>query len=196
LVPVHFSGKARNDDAPASERFAMRKATISVLVILSAMLVVGFGPSGKEVEPAGAKVRVGTYDNRAITIAWFHSEHNVFRKIAEEHERAMEAGDKALAKEFEEKAVTFQRRLHFQGFGRAPVGDLLKAVEDQLADVAAAAGVDAIVFECNYFGDEVEVVDITSELVALFDPTPGTLKMVESIVEQEPVPLEELKDDD
>ena len=82
------------------------------------------------------------------------------------------------------------------GFGRAPVSELLKPIEDQLPALAKALGVDVIAFECNYFGDNVEIVDITLDLAKLYDPLPETMKGVREIMAQDPVALEELTHND
>ena len=63
-----------------------------------------------------------------------------------------------------------QRRYHLWGFGRVPIDPLLEPMKDKLPEVAAKAGVDAIVFECNWAGEGVEIVDVTAELCALYHP--------------------------
>ena len=62
--------------------------------------------------------------------------------------------------------------------------------------LAKKLGVDVIVFECNYFGDNVEIVDITLDLVMLYDPSPETIKSVKDVMKHDPVALEELTHDD
>lgn len=181
----------------------MWKTAISVVAAASVLAMVGLAGAGDDTraEPAGvvgpgAVVRVGTYDNRAVAIAWFHSEFNDVGTLHEQAQAAEKAGDKAKLKELKERGPKLQRKLHFQGFGRAPVTDLLEPVEDRLAEAAAAAGVDAIVFECNFAVEGVEVVDVTDEVVRLFDPSPKALKTIEELRKHDPVPLEDLKDED
>lgn len=176
----------------------MWKVTVSILAVVSATLVLGLGPPPPPTgaDPAPAKLRVGVYDNRGIAIAWFHSEYNDLGELRKEYERAKQAGDEERVKELEELGPKLQRRLHFQGFGRAPVTELLEHVKDQLPGVAEETGVDVIAFECNYLGPDVEKIDITLELVALYDPTPETLKTVRELIEQDPVALEDLRDED
>ena len=86
-----------------------------------------------------------------------------------------------------------QRALHRQGFGRVPVDDLLAHVAERLPEVARTARVVAIVFDCNWAGAEVELVDVTHELVALFEPSEKTLATVEELLQHEPVDLDELE---
>ena len=177
----------------------MWKAGLSILAVVSVLLIVGLGPPAGELgrpSQPGVKLRVGTYDNRAVAIAWFHSEFNDLGKLREQMQAAKEAGDQAKIDELNELGPKLQRKLHFQGFGRAPVTDLLKPVKDRLGEVASAAGVDAIVFECDFAGEGVEVVDVTDELIKLFNPTTEALNIIEELKKHDPVPLEDLRDED
>ena len=146
--------------------------------------------------PDQGQVRVGVYDNRGILMAWFASKYNDLADMRKEYEQAKLAGDDERVKELGAMGPKLQRRLHFQGFGRAPVTDLLAHVEDQLPALAKKLGIDVIAFECNYLGPDVEKVDITLDLVKLYEPSPETMKMVREIMAQDPVALEELTHDD
>ena len=170
-------------------------ALVVVLVGLTSTAAQPEKAAGETAQPA-AKMRVGTYDNRAVAIAWFHSEFNDLGKLHEQMRAAKVAGDQAKIDELSELGRKLQRKLHFQGFGRAPVTDLLKPVKDRLGEVAAAAGVDAIVFECDFAGEGVEVVDVTDEVVKLFDPTTEALQTIQELSQHDPVPLEDLRDED
>ena len=178
----------------------MWKTVISMLAVMSVVALVGLTSAPAAATQAGAqptaRVRVGTYDNRAVTIAWFHSEYNDLGDLHRQLKAAEEAGDEAKVDELRELGPKLQRKLHFQGFGRAPVTDLLEPVQDRLGEVAAAAGVDAIVFECDFAGEGVEVVDVTDELVKLYNPTTEALQVIEGLRAHDPVPLEDLRDED
>lgn len=139
-----------------------------------------------------SQLRVGVYDNRGILMAWFASKYNDVTAQQREYAQAKQAGDDERMKQ----VVKFQQRLHFMGFGRAPVSELLKPIEDQLPTLAKKLGVDVIAFECNYSGDNVEIVDITLDLVMLYDPSPETIKSVKDVMKHDPVALEELAGDD
>ncbi len=137
--------------------------------------------------------KIGIYDNRAIAIAYAASKFNPVGKQMKLYERAKAEGDKETQKKLEDWGQKHQRQLHRQGFGRVPVDDLLLHVKDQLPVVASQTGVVAIVWQCNFHLDKVEVVDVTAELVALFEPNEKTLKNIEMIKNQEPVDLDELE---
>lgn len=151
--------------------------------------------SNSQTQEVAKKIRVGVYDNRAIALAYFGSEHNIFLKKRAEHHEAQAAGDSARAKELTEWVERFQRQIHFQGFCRVPVDDLLLVVKENLADVAKSTGVDLIGWNPDYVGAEVEVVDITNELVSLFNPTEEKLKQIRSLEDVEPTALADIEHD-
>ena len=175
---------------------------ISAFTAVLATIVLAAGCAHQS-EPLGARtsltvladqsqLRVGVYDNRGILMAWFASKYNDIPGEQREYAQAKQASDEERMKE----VVKFQQRLHFMGFGRAPVSELLKPIEDQLPALAKELGVDVIVFECNYSGDNVEIVDITLDLVMLYDPSPETIQSVKDVMMHDPVALEELAGDD
>ncbi len=145
-----------------------------------------------QAQESGKKIRVGVYDNRAIAVAYFGSEYNIFLKKRAEHHEAQAAGDTARAKELTVWVERFQRQIHFQGFCRVPVDDLLLLVKDKMAGVAKRAGVDLIGWSPDYAVMEVETVDITAELVALFDPSENKLKQIEDLKGTEPTALADI----
>ncbi|MCA9246843.1 MAG: hypothetical protein KDA42_06995, partial [Planctomycetales bacterium] len=107
---------------------------------------------------------------------------------------AKAAGDAEKVKELEAWGQEFQRQLHFQGFGRAPVDDLLAPLAAEIRAFAASRHLAVIVMSCDYVSDEVELVDVTDDLVKLYDPSPQTLKTVAEIRAVKPVALTKLAD--
>ena len=59
-------------------------------------------------------------------------------------------------------------------------------------ELAEETGVDVVVFECNFAGPGVEVVDVTDALVELFSPTVETRTTIDALLRNDPVPLEDL----
>lgn len=151
------------------------------------------GVPGNTTAPA-ARLRVGTYDNRAIAVAFAPSKfmREWYRAARRELEEAKAAGDTEKVKELEQQGEWEQKKLHFQGFGHAPVGDLLAHVKDRLPEVAKKADVQLIAWEYDLVAEGVEVVDVTDLLVELFEPSEKTLRRVKEIRELQPMPLEEL----
>lgn len=174
----------------------MGKTLVAVVMVIALAVLIGVtSVHAGETATAGMtapKIRVGTYDNRAVAIAWVRSDLNNLSELGKELEAAKKAGDQKKIDELNELGTALQRKLHFQGFGHVPVTDLLEVVEGRLDEAAEAAGVDAIVFECNYAGEGVEVVDVTDAVVELFEPTPETWKVIRDIRTHDPVPLEDI----
>jgi hypothetical protein len=167
----------------------MRRVLALSIVLLTLSLSA---LTGAEPQAAPRKIRVGTYDTRGIAIAYAASKLNPVRAKTAEYEKAKAEGDTARAHELEQWGEKLQRQLHRQGFGRVPVGDLLEPVKDQLAGVAAKAGVDLIASGCDYATANVETVDVTLDLVALYAPSEQTLRYVKDLARQPVVDLDEI----
>jgi hypothetical protein len=162
-------------------------------LLLSAVMLpeVGQASSGTVTSPA-SKVRIGTYDNRSVAVAYAASKHNPVKDKWAAYEKAKTADDKAKIKELQAWGEEHQKLLHFQGFGRVPVSDLLEPVKDQVRDLATKKGLAAITMSCDFVGAYVEIVDVTEDLVKLYEPSERTLKMARGVRNAKPVGLVEL----
>ena len=146
--------------------------------------------------PADETLRVGTFDSRAIAVAYGNSE--MFRQklssMREKYNKAKEEGDEKLIKEFEAFGPASQQVMHQQAFSIACVAEIVETVEAELPKVAQEAGVDIIVskWEVIYKNPSIQIVDVTSQLVKLFNPSERGLKSIESLLKQKPMPLVDL----
>ena len=152
-------------------------------------------------EAAGsAAVVLGTFDSRAIALAYYRSdEFNAsLAELREELEATEAAGDAERARELEAHGPALQARMHRRTFGTASVLDLLEPVEDEVAGIAKRAGVDVIVsrWDLAYRRPAAELVDVTEELAGLFDPDEETLRSMAELLRTDPVPLADLADRD
>jgi hypothetical protein len=142
--------------------------------------------------PAKETLRVGTYDSRAIAHAFGLSAmaKEFVSDMREKYDRAKKEGDEELMKESE----ALRQVMAQQGFSISCVADILEKVGAELPKVAKEAGVDIIVskWEVMYRNPVVEIVDVTSDLVKLFNLDEQSLKVVESLQESPPVPLLDL----
>jgi tetratricopeptide (TPR) repeat protein len=70
----------------------------------------------------------------------------------------------------------------------------MEKISDALPVIAQEAGVSVIVskWEVTYKSPPAEVVDLTPQLVALFDPSEETLKIVEDMKTIDPVPIDQM----
>ena len=129
-------------------------------------------------EPAagasGARDRVGVYDSRAIAVAFVGSpayKATDGKKMAEmmaEHSKAKAEGNQKRVAELEAWGKAQQALLHKQGFSTAPVDDILTHIQDQMPEIAKAAGVGPIVSKWDKVAlskyPSAELVDVTMEL--------------------------------
>ena len=144
------------------------------------------------------KLRVGVYDSRAIAVAYAGSPafQESLKSIRTEYEKAKQDNNEKRMKEIDAKMKLNQRRMHEQGFSTGSVASIMAHVKDSLPNVAKKAGVQVIVskWELNY-SSEVEIVDVTDDIVALFQPNEKALKNVKELSKHAPVPIEDITDD-
>jgi hypothetical protein len=145
------------------------------------------------------QLRVGVYDSRAIAIAYGNSPafQDSAKSVRAEYEKVRVEKNEKRMKEIDARMQLRQRRAHEQGFSTGSVAGILATVKDSLPAVAKKAGVQVIVskWELNYQSPDVEAVDVTDELVALFHPSEKVLGWVKSCQEKKPLPIEEITDD-
>ena len=180
-------------------------ALCASLLIGCAMFLATAGPSRASSAPPpttgtsapGARLRVGTYDTRAVALAYGRSEARG-KDLADLHRQAEQAkrdkDDKRLA-ELKTQGERQQFLAHAQVFSNAPVGDIVreKVGPDALAKVAADAGVAEIVPSADWHdASAVEVVDVTDALVAHFKPDAKTLGFIRDIKGKPPIDLWEV----
>jgi hypothetical protein len=140
-------------------------------------------------------VRIGVYDCRAIAVAY--AQTAAWNREISANMKAMEqaktAGDGKRVAELKAWGKNQQRRLHRQGFAGAPVDDILAKVKDRLPDIAAKTRVAVITRSADYVASGVEVVDVTDDLVTLFEPSPKTLRTIAELRKHPPLTEEEVE---
>jgi len=147
-------------------------------------------------ETPGSNVRVGTFDSRALAIAYYRSEafRRQMNEMRTEHEEAKAAGDEGLVRELEFEGSAQQELMHKQGFSTWQVDNILEMIKGEIPEIAIQANVDVIIskWALVYRRPEVEPIDVTSFMVKPFDPDDRTLTMIKDIQKQDPVTLDEL----
>ena len=144
-----------------------------------------------------AKMRVGTYDSRAIAVAFVGSE--AFSKwmgdLKVENNKAKVAGDQKRIAELGAEAAARQKLMHKQGFSTAPVDNILDQIKDRLPMIKEKAGVNALVSKWDKAGltkyKDAELVDITMALVDALNPNDRQRKSAIEIQKHDPIPLEQ-----
>ncbi len=141
-------------------------------------------------------VVVGTFDSRVVAVAYLRSD--LFRSelaaLKAEVDRARSAGNDELARSLEERGPAMQRRAHLQGFGTAPIADVLAHIDDRLEPLASQAGVDILVskWQIAYRSSRVETVDVTDLLASEFAPDEATLEILADLRNTDPLSEAEL----
>ncbi len=165
-----------------------------LLSLMCCVLLAGNEPTKSSDKP---KVVVGTFDSRAVAMAHFGRfiKDGGLEKLYHDHDKAKAAGDIKKAEELATKGQILQKQLHMRMFGNAPIDDILKEIKKDIPGVAKTTGVDIILgkWDIVYQISSAKVVDITNQLVELFDPDDETLEKIKSVLKNPPVPREELQ---
>ena len=130
---------------------------------------------------------------RAGAIAQFSS---VMKGLHTELKEAKEQGNESKVSELNAKGPALQAKAHQQGFGNAPIDDIIERIEKELPQIAKQAGVDLILSKWNldFQVPGAKCIDVTDLMVKPFSPTKETLKVIKDVQKQDPVPLEVLKE--
>jgi hypothetical protein len=178
----------------------MRTAKTVAAFVLAIGICVAYTmvrAEGPATNPKKANLRIGTFDSRAIAIAYGNSEefNQSIKKLMEEHKKAKAEGNEKKAKELEAMGQAGQTKLHMQGFSTASVSEYLDQVKDKIPAIAKQAGVDVIVskWDLVYQSPDAEFVDVTDLMVKPFNPSEKALKWIESLKDHPPIPLEDAK---
>ena len=157
--------------------------------------------AGDAAAKASKPLRVGTFDSRAVALAYYRkfltspefTAH--LNKLKEEHDKAKAAGDEEKAKRLEAEGRAGQAHSHAQVFGSAPIDEITAKIKDQLPEIAKQAGVDVIVSKWSlaYRSPDAQFVDVTEPMAKLFKPDEATWKMIRELPKHRPLSAEELK---
>jgi hypothetical protein len=147
--------------------------------------------------------RIGIYDSRAVAVGFVGSK--VYKATAgkqldammAERKKAEAAGDAQRVKELKAWGKSQQALLHRQGFGTAPVDDILAYISDRLPAIRKQAHVDLLVskwdIETLAKHKSAARVDVTMRLVEAFGPNERQMKSAIEIQKHDPVPMEKLE---
>ena len=140
------------------------------------------------------KIRIGTYDSRAVAVAYFNSPYGkqlmeLMGNLQKKNREALEAKDTLELKKLNREGELRQALMHEQGFGTGSVKDLLAAIKDKIGILAKNENLDIIVskYELNYSGSNSIVLDITEKLTNLFEPNKRFKAMLPDLLKTEPV---------
>jgi hypothetical protein len=140
------------------------------------------------------KIRIGTYDSRAVAVAYFNSPYGkhileLMGDLQKRKKEALEAKDTVKTKRLIREGEMRQAMMHEQGFGTGSVNDLLVAIKDKIGSLAKSENLDIIVskYELNYSNSNSIVIDITEKLTNLFEPNKRFKSMLPDLLKNEPI---------
>ena len=170
--------------------------------MLIAFLMIAFLAAGAtKAADSQSKIRIGTYDSRFVALAFYRAEKGKMMReflgnLNLELQKAREAKDEKKVKELEAKGPAFQNLMHQQVFGNLSIPNVMETIKDRLPAIAKKTGVTLLVskWEIQYADPEIETVDLTLQLVEIFNLDDTTRKMIEEATKQnqKPVPVEQL----
>lgn len=177
---------------------SLPKTTLALAALTGALLTgVATPADGPSERAKEAGLRVGTFDSRAVTVAFAASKifDRQLQHLMQERQKAKAAGDEEKIKQLESEGESRQKQFHRQGFGTAPVDDILENIKDELPGIAKRAGVDVIVskWAITYSTPGTEFVDVTDLIVAPFEPSERTKRNIRQLRSQPPAPPEEIE---
>jgi len=144
----------------------------------------------------GSAMRIGVYDSRSVALAYGRSEEHMraVGAMHQEYEKAKADKNEARIKELEQEGPWEHIRLMQQVFSTAGVTNIMAKVKEALPAIAREAGVSLICskWEMPYKDAAVETVDLTVPIAKLFKPDEQTLKIIDQMKGQEPVPFDKL----
>lgn len=171
------------------------KAIVSFFITIT-LFICFMIPAGASAQKKSAVIKIGTYDSRTIIFAWSRTENlkNQLMKMRQKTDSAEKAHDSAKIKEGAVSSISFQHLLHQAIFSTGSVASFMTVIKDKLPELAKKEGVSIIVskWELNYNDPSFEIVDLTKQVAALFQPTENIDKMAAEIAKQSPIPIEEL----
>jgi hypothetical protein len=174
------------------KRIVLAGCAAAIFVLASPPVAGAQGNSGS---------RVGVYDSRAVSYAYFWSPPvKRDREALIKRARAAEkAGDTAQMKELGAKLGAMQRQSMLEVFSKAPADEAIASLADQLPSILDELGVVRLVskWDEKALSDvpESNRVDVTDRIVRAFFPMPSdhlrdTIRGIEAA---KPVPLWEAK---
>jgi len=174
----------------------------ALLFVMVCFLVTGCTETSKLEKETDTSITCGTYDSRAVAVAFVGSEiykattGKQMNEMMVEYKKAEAAGDEQKIKKLNIWGKDRQALLHKQGFSTAPVDDILEHINTQLPAIKKRTGVDIIVSKwdtqmlAKY--KSAKQVDITMLLIEAFKPNARQKRSAIEIQKYDPVPLEKM----
>ncbi|HRI16539.1 MAG TPA: hypothetical protein PLX89_26395, partial [Verrucomicrobiota bacterium] len=129
-----------------------RQFILSALTLVGVMFAVpAWADDGGRQTQSQDKERIGIYDSRAVAIAYAGSafQKEKMKALMDQLEEAKKAGDANAMAQLKAEGQAWQMTLHKQGFGTAPVDDLLHHISGQIPKIQKDANVTGLISKWN-----------------------------------------------
>jgi hypothetical protein len=169
--------------------------TTCIAVFLAASGLASTAPAQQK--PDGTRERIGVYDSRAIAVAYVGSTYQQakLKELEAQLAKAKEAGNTKEVARLETEGKAWQKKLNQQGFGKAPVDDLLVPIAAELPRIQEAAKVTSLVSKWDQArlskDATFDQIDVTILLVDAFHPNELQRKRAMEIQKLKPVLVKE-----
>ena len=168
-------------------------------LLVFAIFFLMFSFAGMDLSYAQTKLTIGTFDSRAVIIAYANSSYfKMPSEMGAKYKEAKEKKDSVELKKLDREGKLRQAMLHEQGFGKGSVCYIMDEFKDQLKDLAVKENLALIVskWELQYSNDSIEKIDVTEKVVGIFGPVNEKMKSTLSEMKNsEPIKEAYLLDD-
>ena len=138
-----------------------------------------------------AKVRIGTYDSRLIALAYYNSTdyEKFIAGFNSTYATAEKAKDSATIKKMLVKGPVLQRMMNDRIFGKGSVNMILDNYLKRIEAIGKVNKVSLIVskWEIPYKSAEVETIDLTYQIMAIWNPSEQVLKWAKNGEKEQPI---------
>ncbi len=174
----------------------MINRTLNLCASLLMLAVLTHVAHSTDMNHVASVCKIGIYDSRVIALAYYRSEQQMERlqAIRTEHMKAKSENNQDKIKELEKEGPWIRVRMHQQVFSTAGISHITAQIQEPWKQLAQDTGVIIIVskWEMPYQAAIVETIDLTLPIAQLFNPYEQTLKIMEAMKIQEPVPFDQL----
>ena len=174
----------------------MKSLMIILCIGLACATLVSFTAISGNVGQNKPTIKIGVFDSRVVALAYFRSaEYQLsMTELHKKYQQAKAENNDSLIKVLEKEGPWMQIRMHQQVFSNAGASSIMSKITNAIPDIAREAGVVLIVskWEMPYVDSSIEVIDVTLPIAKLFKPDEQTLKIIEQMKIQEPIPFDKL----
>lgn len=175
----------------------MLRKILLVCGILPSVLYVATTalPRTQAAPPQSGRLRIGVFDSRGVALAYYNSPEaqSERKQMIADLAAAKAAKDQRRVDALMHEGPAVQSLMHYQVFSTASIPNVLELMTAELPKIARDARVSMIVsrWEVAFRATDVEYVDVTMEMAAVFKPTPALLEHIKTVGAKAPMGLME-----